>query len=110
MAELDFRYYVLANDATVRCGNRYARVEKVKVHFHYEGQSLNLLLRFGKGTEQPSKNITVLFDLEASHIEVFGVQTIRLSIHTPYGYGKSIWNFHMDMDRMDIWITYGHMD
>jgi hypothetical protein len=35
---------------------------------------------------------------------------IRLSIHKPYGYGKSIWNFHMDMDRMDIWITYGHME
>jgi hypothetical protein len=36
--------------------------------------------------------------------------TTRLSIHKPYGYGKSIWNFHMDMDRMDIWITYGHTE
>ena len=34
----------------------------------------------------------------------------RLSIHKAYGYGKSIWNFHMDIDRMDIWITYGHME
>ena len=35
---------------------------------------------------------------------------IRLSIHKPYGYGKSIWNFYMDMDCMDIWITYGHTE
>lgn len=76
MTDLDFRYYVLANDVTARVGKTYARVEKVKVHFHYEGQSLNLLLRFGKGTEQVDENITLLFDLEASHIEVFGVQTI----------------------------------
>jgi hypothetical protein len=37
------------------------------------------------------------------------VLNLRLSIHKSYRYGKSIWNFHMDMD---IWITYGygHMD
>jgi hypothetical protein len=34
----------------------------------------------------------------------------RFSIYKPYGYGKSIWNFHMNMDCMDIWITYSHME
>ena len=43
--------------------------------------------------------------LYGSHMTMY-----RLSIHKPYGYGISIWNFHMDMDRMDIWITYGHTE
>ena len=38
------------------------------------------------------------------------VLNLRLSIHKPYGYGKSMWNFYMDMDRMNIWIMYGHTE
>ena len=43
-------------------------------------------------------------------INVTPKRCYRLSIHKPYGYGKTIWNFHMDMDCMDIWITYGHTE
>jgi hypothetical protein len=48
--------------------------------------------------------------MTATQIQYTSIGPLRLSIHKPYGYGKFIWNFHMDMDRIDIWITYGHTE
>ena len=55
---------------------------------------------------------SVTFGEEQSAITIYSIYSegYRLSIHKPYGYGKSIWNFHMDMDCIDIWITYGHTE
>jgi hypothetical protein len=128
MEELDFKYYVVAKFASARCNRDYASINKVKIHFHYEGLSLLLLLRFGKGTTKTDEHITVIFKEAArcnkslenvivSTVDKFQGQesnivvldlVIRSSQHATYGFMSDRHRLNVAISRArDVLIVIG---
>jgi hypothetical protein len=65
----DFKYYVLVDLFQATHNEQTTEVSKSKLLYVYEGMSLKILLWFGKGMNDPTKHITVVFDLVTNSLD-----------------------------------------
>ena len=68
----DFKYSADAARVQVRyteTGKETVHSGKVKLYFIYESLSFRIMLHFGKGTDNPTKNITAVFKWNAANVD-----------------------------------------
>jgi hypothetical protein len=65
----DFKYFVNAERVQATHDTETVEVSKVKFFCIYEGLSLKIMLRFGKGTDHTSQNITAIFEFATKNLD-----------------------------------------
>ena len=80
----DFKYSADAARVQARymeTGKETVHSGKVKLYFIYESLPFRIMLRFGKGIVDPTKNITAVFKWNAANVDRLGI----LSTFPPQG-------------------------
>lgn len=72
----EFKFHAVADSVEVTCGAETVKVRRPKLYCVYEGLSLTFVLRFGKGTEDTTQHISVVFGRAVDTLESLGITTI----------------------------------
>lgn len=100
----DFKYFVNADWVQATHDTETVKVSKVKFFCIYEGLSLKIMLRFGKGTDHTSQNITAIFKFATKNLdELYILSTFRgtapiQELTWCYNYIPLIWNYSKRAD------------